>query len=90
MSKPNQTAQDADFFSRYLSKTDEFARQKPTKAAMSAFGVGFLINLLPIGMIVGALTSIVFTMVRPALLYLGLMKAFDLYNEKNNPNSNTP
>lgn len=90
MTKTKQTDQEATVVSRYLSKTDEFARQQPTKAALSAFGVGFLINLLPIGMIVGALVSIVFAMARPALLFLGLMKACDLYQAKNNPQSNTP
>ena len=48
------------------------------KAVVSAFGAGFLLNLLPIGAIVGAVTGIAFAMARPVLLFLGLLKACDL------------
>ncbi len=58
-----------------LQRADDFARREPTKAVVSAFGVGFLLNLLPLGAIAGALVAIAFTLVRPALLFLGLVKA---------------
>jgi hypothetical protein len=62
----------------WLDQADEYARQEPMKALVSAFGAGFLINLLPIGAIVGALTGVAFAMARPVLLFLGLIKACDL------------
>jgi hypothetical protein len=64
--------------SHLMQRADEFARREPTKAVISAFGAGFLLNLLPLGAIVGALVSIAFTLVRPALLFLGLVKACEM------------
>ena len=66
----------------WLKKADDYARHEPTKAVVSAAGAGFLINLLPIGAIVGALASVAFAMARPALLFLGLMKAYELLRTK--------
>lgn len=58
-----------------MDRADEFARREPTKAIITAFGAGFLLNLLPLAAIASALTGIVFSLVRPALLFLGLLKA---------------
>ena len=58
-----------------MERADDFARREPAKAVVSAFGAGFLLNLLPLGDIAAALVGIVFSLVRPALLFLGLMKA---------------
>ena len=66
----------------WLRKADDYARHEPTKAVVSAAGAGFLINLLPIGAIVGALAGVAFAMARPALLFLGLMKAYELLRTK--------
>jgi hypothetical protein len=73
-----QEASSADQLDVWLDQADEYARREPVKAVVSAFGAGFLINLLPIGAIVGALTGIAFAMARPVLLFLGLLKACDL------------
>lgn len=61
----------------WLDKADDFARHQPTKAVASAAGLGFLINLLPIGAITGGLVAVSFALVRPALLFLGLLKAVE-------------
>lgn len=66
----------------WLKKADDYARHEPTKAVVSAAGAGFLINLLPIGAIVGALAGVAFAMARPVLLFLGLMKAYELLRTK--------
>jgi hypothetical protein len=78
MEKPVKNPKAFDPVSEWLRKSDEFARREPTKAAVSAFGAGFILNLLPIGAIVGALVSVLFVMARPVLLFLGVMKACDL------------
>lgn len=70
-----------------LDQADVFARREPAKALASAFGVGFLINLLPIGAIVGALAGVVFALARPILLFLGLLKAWEICPCKKPPNS---
>ena len=71
----------------WLNQADAFARREPTKAVASAFGAGFLINLLPIAAIVGALAAIAFTLVRPALLFFGLVKVWELCRCKRPPNA---
>lgn len=58
-----------------MQRADEFARREPAKAVVSAFGAGFLLNLLPLSAIAAALAGIAFSFVRPALLFLGLLKA---------------
>lgn len=87
MEKPAKTQKSFDPVSEWLRKSDEFARREPTKAAVSAFGAGFILNLLPIGAIVGALASVLFVMARPVLLFLGVMKACDLCRCKTNSHS---
>ena len=56
-------------------QADEFTRREPAKAVVSAFGFGILLNLLPVGAIAAALVGIAFSLVRPALLFFGLLKA---------------
>lgn len=58
-----------------MQRADDFARREPAKAVVSGFGAGFLLNLLPLRMIASMLVTIVFSCLRPALLFLGLMKA---------------
>jgi len=68
----------SDQLSRVMQCSDDFARREPLKAVVSAFGAGFLINLLPLGAIAAALVGIAMALVRPALLLLGLVKACEL------------
>ncbi len=58
-----------------MVRADDFARREPTTAIASAFGAGFLLNLLPLGAIAAALVGVAFSFVRPALLFLGVLKA---------------
>ena len=87
MDKPTPSKKAFDPLGEWLAKSDEFARREPTKAVASALGAGFLINLLPIGTIVGALVAVLMALARPALLFLGLMKACEFYRPKTRPNS---
>jgi len=82
MDEPNKNQNKAGGVDRWLTQTDEFARREPTKAVVSAFGAGVLLNLLPIGALVGAIIALAFSLVRPVLLFLGLMKAFELGRAK--------
>ena len=58
-----------------MQRADDFARREPAKAIVSGFGAGFLINLLPLRAITSLVVGIAFSCLRPALLFLGLMKA---------------
>ena len=62
-----------------MSRADEYARREPATAIASAFGAGFLLNLLPLGAIAGALVGVAFSFVRPALMFLGIFKACEFY-----------
>jgi hypothetical protein len=66
----------------WMHRADEYARREPAKAVASAFGTGFLLNILPLPAIASALTGIVFSLVRPVLLFLGLLKAFEYCTAK--------
>lgn len=66
-----------------MERADDFARRDPARATMSALGAGFLLNLLPLGAIASALTGIAFSFARPALLFLGLLKASEFCGCKN-------
>ena len=66
----------------WMHRADEYARREPAKAVASAFGTGFLLNILPLPAIASAVTGIAFSLVRPALLFLGLLKAVEYCNAK--------
>jgi hypothetical protein len=61
-----------------LDRIKDFACREPAKAGAAAFGVGLLINFLPRRAVVGTVTVLGATLMRPALLSLGLMKAAEL------------
>lgn len=82
MNEQSQVSQPTIAVDDLLHRADDFVRQEPTRAVASAFGIGFLLNLLPLATIVGALVSLAFTLARPVLLCLGLLKAFELYQSK--------
>ena len=71
-----------------VNRADQFARREPAKAVASAFGTGILLNLIPLGAIAAALTGIAFSLVRPVLLFLGLMKAVEFFSTKEEQTSN--
>ena len=57
-----------------LKRAEDFARREPAQAVAAAFGGGLLLNLLPLGAIGAALAGLAFSCIRPALLFLGLLK----------------
>ena len=61
--------------SHLMECADDFARRQPTKAVVTAFGAGILLHMLPLGAITAALVAVAYSLVRPALLFLGLVKA---------------
>ena len=65
-----------------LERADDFARREPLKAIVSGFGAGFLINLLPLRAIASVAVGIALSCVRPALFFMGLMKACEFCRTK--------
>lgn len=71
---PNKISTDGVLFKRL----DEYTRHDPTKAVATAFGFGFLLNILPLGTMAAMATSLLFALSRPVLLFLGFLKLVDL------------
>jgi len=81
---------------QWVGEAEDFARRDPAKAVAVAFGVGVALNILPKRFIVGTATLAAVTLVRPVLLSLGVLKAFEMccgsapQQKKTLPPSNDP
>ena len=63
---------------RLLCQTEDYIRREPAAAVAAAFGVGLLINLVPPRVIAGSVARLGVALLRPTLITLGLVKAFEL------------
>ncbi len=79
--KPTDTPDDQSV-QKFLKKAEIMVTQEPWKAFASACGAGMLLNMLPVRFLAGTASTIAVTLVRPALLTLGLLKAFELATPK--------
>ena len=68
--------------SDFVHKAAEEVRKQPVKSLVWAFFVGIFLTIFPIGRILGLITSIVFGLLRPILLLLGLVKISEVIGEK--------
>jgi hypothetical protein len=66
----------------FIQKTAEEVRKQPVKSLVWAFFVGIFLTVFPIGRMLGLLTGIAFGLLRPILLWLGLVKASEIFNER--------
>lgn len=62
-----------------VERVELFAREKPAKAVSAAFGAGILLALLPLGGILTALIRILFLLLRPVLIILGLIRLYEQF-----------
>ena len=65
-----------------MQKTAEEVRRQPVKSLVGAFFVGIVLTIFPIGRILSLVTSIVFGLLRPVLLLLGVVKISEVINER--------
>jgi transcription initiation factor TFIIIB Brf1 subunit/transcription initiation factor TFIIB len=65
---------------RLVNDAETMARNEPAKAMAVAMGVGLVLNVLPTRFLVASVTAVTLTVLRPALLTLGVVKAFELCN----------
>jgi hypothetical protein len=56
-------------------------RENPVEAVVLALLIGFLVCLLPVGRLIGALLRGAFLLLKPALLVLGIIKAVEYYQQ---------
>jgi len=58
--------------------TDDYVRREPVKAVSRAFVAGFVLSFLPLGAIAEKAVLLAIPLLRPGLLFLGLLKAREL------------
>ena len=66
----------------FVQKTAEEVRKEPVKSLVWAFFVGIFLTIFPVGRILGLITGIVFGLLRPILLLLGLVKISEIVGDK--------
>ena len=66
----------------FVQRTAEEVRRQPVKAMVWAFFIGVFLTIFPIGRILGLVTSVIFGLLRPVLLLLGLVKVSEVISEK--------
>ena len=66
----------------FVQKTAEEVRRQPVKSLVWAFFVGIFLTIFPIGKILSLVTSLVFGLLRPVLLLLGVVKISEVINER--------
>ena len=85
MSEPNETASQPEAkkpVSDFVQKTAEEVRRQPVKSLVWAFFVGIFLTIFPVGRILSLVTGIVFGLLRPVLLLLGLVKISEILGER--------
>jgi len=65
-----------DQLEQLLEQTEEYVRENPARSMAYALIAGFILNRLPIGRILGALTRLVFIAFKPAILAYGATKLY--------------
>ncbi len=85
MSEPKKPAREPEAMkpvSDLVQKAAEEVRKQPVKSLVWAFFVGIFLTIFPIGRILGLFTGIIFGLLRPVLLLLGLVKISEVLNER--------
>jgi hypothetical protein len=85
MSEPNETASQPEAkkpVNDFVQKAAEEVRKQPVKSLVWAFFVGIFLTIIPVGRILSLVTGIVFGLLRPVLLLLGLVKISEILGEK--------
>lgn len=73
------------FVQHLVNDAETLARNEPAKAMAVAMGVGIVLNVLPTRFLVASVTAVTLTLLRPTLLTLGVVKAFELCNTPTKP-----
>ena len=68
-------------FNDLHAQTEDYVRSNPTQAVMSAVGAGFVLRLLPIGAIVGAILRLALFALRPAIFIYGAVALYKHFQQ---------
>jgi hypothetical protein len=61
---------------------EKCAREEPLQCLSIAFVIGLVLSILPLGRLVGFVVQLAFSLLRPVLVILGMMKAFEEYDKR--------
>jgi hypothetical protein len=64
------------------NRTQEYVREEPVKSVGIALGAGIILTVFPVFSIVFALLRVAVSLLRPALLVLGGIKAYEEYQKR--------
>jgi hypothetical protein len=59
-------------------KLENAIRQEPAKSVLLALVAGFVLCILPVGRLIGLFTKLLFVLIKPALVVLGVVKLLDV------------
>lgn len=68
-------------FSEFQAQGEDYVRQNPSQAVLSALAAGFVLRLLPLGAIIGALVRLALFAVRPAIFIYGAVSLYKHFQE---------
>ena len=71
-----------DQLEQLLEQTEEYVRENPARSMAYALIAGFILNRLPIGRILGALTRLIFITFKPAILIYGATKLYQAVQDE--------
>jgi hypothetical protein len=63
-------------FNDLHAQTEQYVRDNPMQAVLSAVGAGFVLRLLPLGAIIGMLVRMMLSLARPALFIYGAVAVY--------------
>ena len=64
-------------FKDWCGCAEKCAREQPLQCLSLAFVIGLVASILPLGRLVSLLVQLAFSLLRPLLVVLGLMKVFE-------------
>ena len=74
---PNMNADDIEQrFNEFHAQTENYVRDNPTQAVLSAMGAGFVLRLLPLGAMSSALVRLALFALRPAIFIYGAVALY--------------
>jgi hypothetical protein len=65
-----------------VNETGDYVRQKPTQSLLYAFAAGYVLNRLPLGLVIGGLLRLLMVALRPAIVIYGAAKLYQAAQER--------
>jgi hypothetical protein len=73
-------------FEAVLGETEHYVREKPAESLLCALVLGYILNRLPVGRILGGLFRLLMVALRPAILVYGATRLYQVVREGESEN----